>query len=191
MYNDERLVELPIPIILHNNDFEDASFRDEENSNASQFSCNDQTVSSSTAGIDDGSNKNDDVDSSVSESTTTELATEAVFFRDYDDGLAALVIEPNPFECDPIKEEPEFELDEGEQIQFDDILADIDEQCDSNQSADGEELNDEQTEDEPILLDQDKITKFPMPMAANLLGLVKRENDPISGSLSFNEKVSL
>lgn len=201
VYNEQRLLKLPIPVIpdneisvssTTNNDIEpDASVGDEENLNASQFSSNDQSVSNSTAGIDNDSNQYDDVTSSVSESTTTG----AVFLPEHtDDPIAALVIEPNSIECDPIKEEPEFELDEGDQVLFDDFLADIDEQCDSSQSADGEKSNGDlngESEDELILLEEDKIKKCPMPMAANLLGLMKREKEPISGSLAFNEKVNL
>lgn len=191
---------MPIPVIPHNetsvssttkNDFEpDTSFEDEENSNTTHFSSNNESVSSSTAGIDDVSIRYDNVTSSINELTSTEQ----VFLPEHEDGIAALVIEPKSIEFDPIKEEPEFELDESEQIQFDDILADIDEQCDSSQSADGEKSNGDlngEFEDEPILLEEDEIKKFPMPMAANLLGLMKREKDPISGSLAFNEKVNL
>lgn len=182
---------MPIPVIPNNetsissttNDvFEpDTTFGDGEYSSANQFASNDGIV-----GNENDSNSHNDVTSFASELTTTET----VFLPENED---ALVLEPNSSECDPIKEEPDFELNEDEEILFDDILDDIDSQFGSSQSADGEKSNDEpdgESEDEPILLEEDKNKKIPMPMAANLLGLMKRERDPISGSLAFNEKVN-
>lgn len=190
---------MPIPVIpdkdsvssTTNDDSEpNTSFGDDEISNANQFSSNGQSVSISTAGTNDDSERFGDVTSTVSELATTET----FFLPEHEDDDDAVAIETNLIEYDPIKEEPEFELDEGEQILFDDILADIEEHCDSSQSAEGEKSNGDlngESDDKPILLEEDKAKEFPMPMAANLLGLMKREGDPISGSLAFNERVNV
>lgn len=190
MYSEKRLNELPIPVIPNNEENNSSLVSSSDRGTENEADPNDTNHSTS-----DSNRANDfiepnlvdalaiesteNVDPVVS-STVEDLLqpTHEVFLptTEFDD--SGLSQTPNPIE---IKEEPELHLDVEDQNHIDFILMDGDEQCSSE---------DDESDDEPVLIDGDNLDKFPMPIAATMIGLTKRENDPISGSLAFNEKVN-
>lgn len=199
VYNEERLYEMPIPIIPngHENN-ETAVSSTNENDSDVNTSANDQTdLHELTHSILDENSRCNEFDSlnisKISDSNVTStieeddvlLPTTGVFLEANENSDTDIT--PDPALIDPIKDEPELDLSSEEQNHLEDILNDV---IDANLSSivPSNEAESE-SDDEPELIDKDKLTEFPKPMAANLLGLTKHEEDTISMCLAFNEKV--
>lgn len=61
----------------------------------------------------------------------------------------------------------------------------------TDENATHNAVRDDDIDDEPIEFVLDHGKSFPMPSNCDAEGMVKRENDIISGNLSFNENVSI
>lgn len=207
MYNEKRLYELPIPIIpsdhendettissTNNNDF-DVNTSAQDETDLHEFTNSISDENSRSNGFDglnistDSSNENGDSNvTSTVQNDHVLLPTTTVYLQTNENGDADIT--PDPTLIDPIKNEPECNLDSEEQNQLEDILNFNDDASDANLNAidpsNGAEI---ESDEEPELVHEDKLTEFPRPMSANLLGLTKREEDSISMSLAFNEKV--
>lgn len=207
MYNEKRLNELPIPIIPsgHENNDTTVSSTNNNDSDLNTSAHNETDLHEFNHSIsdeigrcnefdglnisNDSSNENGDSNiTSTVENDNVLLPTTSVYLETNEN--CDTDITPDSSLIDPIKDEPDFNLDSEEQNQLEDILRFNDDASDANLSvidpSNGAEI---ESDEEPELVDEDKLTEFPMPMSANLLGLTKREEDPISMSLAFNEKV--
>lgn len=190
LYNEERLNEVPIPVIPNNDDVcqlvSSSSDTVLENSGISF----DQNETGTKNSVDTTSEINDCFDEIISSTgllNDSEVTTTKIFLEEGEN--VALEISSYPFEVDLlIKQEPEFHLDDDDQNIFDEILS---ASVDGNGENGNEPLTTEkECDDDERFLDADKIEKFPMPMVASQIGLTKREDDPISMSMAFNEKVT-
>lgn len=186
--------ELPIPLTsicdenIVSSTLNNASELDEteQDVNDTQLAVNEANCSNSSNDLTNLSIQNDD--SIISSTTDIPLPPNRVYLESDKDGQNDIT--PDQIEFDPIKIEPEFELDEEERNRFEQILNFDDESSYEDESLVVSNVTDPiESEDEPVLIGEVEI--FPMPMPANLLGLTKRENDPISLTLEFNEKVSI
>lgn len=185
MYNEERLYEKPIPVItvtLNN---------DDDNINLVSSTVNDDTEEQPTVtGNENDPNAIDDTNVSTTvEENEIPLPSAEVFLETNENGITE-VDQSDEFELDPIKMEPEFQLNEDERNRFDEMLNFSDEISNSDDDVSSTPHADDESDNDIVWNDGDEVGKFPMPMAATMYGLTKRENDPISLSVSFNEKVS-
>lgn len=192
MYNEERLQELPIPVIPHNDDvcqLVSSSSETVYEQSETSFDPNGTETENSvhtTSNINNSFNEN--ISSTGLPNDSKVMKTQIFLEEGTND---ALEISPDQSEVDPlIKQEPEFHLNDDDQIIFDEILNTSVELDGTGDNGDDPFTTENQSDDDERFLDADKIEKFPMPMAASHIGLTKRENDPISMSMAFNEKVS-
>lgn len=196
LYNEERLQELPIPFIpigdetVVSSTFNNVSELNEsaQDVNDTQSSVNGATGLNSSKDLTNLSIQSND--SIVSSTVDIPLPTAKVYLESNDEWQNEIT--PDQIEFDPIKNEPEFELDEDERRRFEQILNFNNESSNENESLIMPNASDLiESDDEPVLIGEVEKENFPMPMPANLLGLTKREDDSISMTLEFNEKVSI
>lgn len=189
MCNEQRLFEVPIPVIPNNDDVCQLVSSSSETVPEQSETSFDSTGTETENSVDIASNTHDSSDENISSSgrpNDSEVTPAQIFLEEGTND--ALEISPDQTNVDPlIKEEPEFHLNDDDQGIFDEVL---------NFSVDvtGDTGNDPLTfgneaDDDERFLDEDKIEKFPMPMVASQTGLTKRENDPISMAMAFHEKV--
>lgn len=189
--------ELPVPFItIFDENVASSIFNNVSELNESAQDVNDTTQSAEHGAsclnlsndLTDLSIQNDD--SIVSSMVDIPLPTAEVYLESNDDGENDIT--PDQIEFDPIKNKPEIELDEEERNRFEHILNFDDESSNGSVSLVMPNSSDLiESDDEPVLIGEVEMEKFPMPMPANLLGLTKRENDPISMTIELNEKVSI
>lgn len=150
--------------------------------------CYDEGSTLQTSEITSNSYGNDELNVSTTVDDHQMLLPTTQVYLDEDvlDGSAIISGES---ELDPIKQEPEFYLDEDEQNCFDEILNFGDEHDGTDKNANVSCASENASDDDEYFVNEGKMDKFPMPIPASQFGLTKREDDPISMSIAFSEKV--